>query len=91
MNAAPPPETTQAAETLGAPAARGAWSPWHLCGPVAWIVFGPITGVLSHQAGRAMGQGRRWAAAGYVALNVAILVSLPLATVALGHWLPHRR
>jgi hypothetical protein len=94
MNDTPSPEgnkPTGNGKRQGLAGPPGRWSPGHLFGAAAWIVFGPITGILSHQAGRAIGEGRRWAAAGYVALNVAILLSLPLATALLGHRFGHLR
>lgn len=92
MNAAPSPDESESPRKgRGALASLGPMSPARLINAAAWIVFGPITGLLSHHAGRAMGEGRRWAAAGYVALNVAILLSLPLATVLLGHRFGHPR
>lgn len=93
MNAAPSPKESPpiADEGRGAADTARLMSPARLLGAAAWVVFGPITGLLSHQAGRAMGEGRRWAAAGYVALNVAILLSLPLATALLGYWFPHAK
>lgn len=48
-----------------------------------WLVFGPITGVLSERALRCYRQGDRVLAILYVILNVSILIAIPSLTAAL--------
>jgi len=48
-----------------------------------WLVFGPITGVLSERALRCYHDGDRVLAVLYVILNVSILVAIPSLTAAL--------
>jgi hypothetical protein len=45
-----------------------------------WVVFGPITGIMSEAAIAAYRKGHRMRAGAYVALNIAILASMPLLT-----------
>jgi len=45
-----------------------------------WVVFGPITGVMSEAAIAAYKKGRPVVAGLYVAANVGILVSMPILT-----------
>jgi hypothetical protein len=51
-----------------------------------WVVFGPITGVMSEAAIAAFKRGRPGLAGLYVLLNIGILVSMPVLTALL---LPH--
>jgi hypothetical protein len=48
-----------------------------------WVIFGPITGIMSEAALAAFRRGRPVLAGVYVALNVAILLGMPLATAML--------
>lgn len=48
-----------------------------------WVVFGPITGVLSELALRSHRRGRPILAVSYVVLNVAILLAIPALTAYL--------
>ena len=48
-----------------------------------WLVFGPITGLMSEAAIQCFRTGRRRTGALYIALNIAILLALPLATALL--------
>ena len=48
-----------------------------------WLVFGPITGVLSERALRCYRRGDRVLAVLYVILNVSILIAIPSLTAAL--------
>lgn len=48
-----------------------------------WVVFGPITGLLSERAFRCYTRGERVLAGLYVALNISILIAIPSLTVAL--------
>lgn len=48
-----------------------------------WVVFGPITGVLSELALRSHRRGRPVLAISYVVLNVAILLAIPALTAYL--------
>lgn len=48
-----------------------------------WLVFGPITGVLSERALHCYRQGDRVLAVLYVILNISILVAIPSLTAAL--------
>jgi hypothetical protein len=48
-----------------------------------WIVFGPITGVMSEAAIAAYKNQRPVLAGLYVVLNLGILAGMPLATAAL--------
>lgn len=48
-----------------------------------WVIFGPITGVMSEAAIAAYKNRRPVLAGFYVMLNVGILASMPLATAAL--------
>lgn len=48
-----------------------------------WVVFGPITGVLSEMALRSHRRGRPILAVSYVVLNVAILLAIPALTAYL--------
>lgn len=48
-----------------------------------WVVFGPITGVLSELALRSHRRGRPMLAISYVVLNVAILLAIPALTAYL--------
>ena len=45
-----------------------------------WVVFGPITGLMSEAAIAAYRKGQRVRAGLYVAANVGILVSMPMLT-----------
>jgi hypothetical protein len=45
-----------------------------------WVVFGPITGVMSEAAIAAYRKGHRVRAGLYVAANIGILVSMPVLT-----------
>ena len=45
-----------------------------------WVVFGPITGLMSEAAIAAYRKGRIMRAGFYVAANIGILVSMPLLT-----------
>ena len=50
-----------------------------------WIVFGPITGLMSEAAALSFRKGRPWLGLFYVALNVGVLVGLPLITAVIAH------
>lgn len=45
-----------------------------------WVVFGPITGLMSEAAIAAYRKGHRIRAGFYVAANISILLSMPLLT-----------
>ena len=45
-----------------------------------WVVFGPITGVMSEAAIAAYRKGQRMRAGFYVVANIGILVSMPVLT-----------
>jgi hypothetical protein len=55
-----------------------------------WLVFGPITGVLSERALHCYRHGDRMLAGLYVVLNITILLAIPTLTAALAHALPQR-
>lgn len=46
-----------------------------------WVIFGPITGFLSEAAIASFRRGRKHLGLAYIALNVAILLALPLMTL----------
>jgi hypothetical protein len=48
-----------------------------------WLVFGPITGVMSEAAFSAFRRGRPVIGALYLILNVAILVGMPVLTATI--------
>jgi hypothetical protein len=48
-----------------------------------WVIFGPITGVMSEAAVAAFRRGRPVLAGVYVLLNVGILASMPMLTALL--------
>jgi hypothetical protein len=48
-----------------------------------WIVFGPITGLMSEAAIAAFRRGRPALGGLYIALNIGILAGMPLLTAAL--------
>lgn len=45
-----------------------------------WLVFGPITGLMSEAAIAAYRKGHRMRAGFYVAANIGILISMPALT-----------
>ncbi|HSV02484.1 MAG TPA: hypothetical protein VLI41_04700 [Phenylobacterium sp.] len=50
-----------------------------------WLVFGPITGVMSEAAVFHFRRGRRLLGALCIVLNVGVLVAIPLLTAYLAH------
>jgi hypothetical protein len=58
---------------------------------VPWLVFGPITGVMSEAAVAAFRRGRPVLGGFWVLLNVAVLIGIPMLTAAiLAHSAGHR-
>jgi hypothetical protein len=55
-----------------------------------WLIFGPITGVLSEAALASFRRGQKPLGVAYIALNIVILVALPLTTALLAAHLPAR-
>lgn len=50
-----------------------------------WLVFGPITGLMSEAAVFHFRNGRRLVGALCIVLNVSVLVGMPLLTAYLAH------
>ena len=48
-----------------------------------WVIFGPITGLMSEAAIAAYRKGHRMRAGFFVAANIGILVSMPVLTAVI--------